>query len=168
MASKHGAGHAPVTCWKKGIMMAMISSGRYCGRKILRQGCLTCRAYCTGGAHTLSQNIAMGGSSQQTRTSDNYDRRLGSWIQPSNALGCQAHPRQQCCGHWVTMLCQLCSVDAIQSSPPLEQTTGVQLLLRSQRRDYRSRRQHTWPASLMSENSSSTSWVPRTCACHIS
>lgn len=36
-------------------MMAMISSGRYCGRKILRQGCFTCRAYCMVGVHTLSK-----------------------------------------------------------------------------------------------------------------
>ena len=50
--SMQAAEHAPVTCWKKGIMMAMISSGRYCGRKMLRQGCMTCRAYCTGDPST--------------------------------------------------------------------------------------------------------------------
>ena len=37
----------PVTCWKKGIMIAMVSSGLYAGRMMFRQGCLTARAYCT-------------------------------------------------------------------------------------------------------------------------
>ncbi len=35
-----------MTCWKKGIMIAMVSSGLYAGRMMFRQGCLTARAYC--------------------------------------------------------------------------------------------------------------------------
>ena len=49
-------------------MMAMISSGRYFGRKMFRQGCLTCRAYCMVGIHALSKLKDTGGSSQQTLT----------------------------------------------------------------------------------------------------
>lgn len=49
-------------------MMAMVSSGRYCGRKMLRQGCFTLRAYCATDKILLPHSIRMATTSRQPTT----------------------------------------------------------------------------------------------------
>ena len=50
-------------------MMAMMSSGRYCGRKMLRQGCFTLRAYCATDKKILQiPSITMASTSTQSTT----------------------------------------------------------------------------------------------------
>ena len=41
-------------------MMAMVSSGRYCGRKMLRQGCFTLRAYCATNENCFKHTASHG------------------------------------------------------------------------------------------------------------